>query len=122
MNSSLLNIPLPKIEEAGLLLFPLQLKSPFETSFGSVDHREGLVCYIKAQGLEGFGECVADEDPLYSYETVFTAWQVLEKYLLPTIRTSTTLGQYLQSASSYRGHTMAKEALKAACWDIFLRR
>jgi O-succinylbenzoate synthase len=121
MNSSLLDIPLPKIEEAGMLLFPLQLKSPFETSFGSVDHREVLVCYIKAQGLEGFGECVADEDPLYSYETVFTAWQVLEKYLLPTIRTSTTLGQYLQSASSYRGHNMAKAALEAALWDILAR-
>jgi O-succinylbenzoate synthase len=97
------------------------LKSPFETSFGSVDHREILICYVKSQGLEGFGECVADEDPLYSYETVFTAWQILEKYLLPCLRRSTTLGEYLRNAAVYRGHNMAKAALEAALWDLLAK-
>jgi len=121
MNNKLFNIPLPKIEEAGLLLFPLHLKSPFETSFGSVDHREVLICYVKAEGLEGYGECVADEDPLYSYETVFTAWQVLEKYLLPTLRSATTLGKHLRNVASFRGHNMAKAALEAALWDVLAK-
>jgi O-succinylbenzoate synthase len=121
MNASLLEIPFPKIEEAGLLLFPLQLKAPFETSFGSVDHREVLVCYVKGQGIEGYGECVADEDPLYSYETVYTAWQVLEKYLLPTVRTSHSMGEFLKNAGAYRGHNMAKAALEAALWDILAK-
>jgi O-succinylbenzoate synthase len=121
MKNELLDIPLPKIEEAGLLLFPLQLKSPFETSFGSVDHREVLICYVKAQGIDGFGECVADEDPLYSYETVSTAWQILEKYLLPCLRNSNTLGEYLRNSAAYRGHNMAKAALEAALWDALAK-
>jgi o-succinylbenzoate synthase len=117
----LLAISLPKIEEAGLLLFPLELKSPFETSFGTVDHREVLVCYVKGEGLQGFGECVADEDPLYSYETVTTAWQILEKYLLPLLRSTNTLEDYRTQSSRIRGHHMAKAALEAALWDLLAK-
>ncbi len=118
----LLSLPLPKIEEAGLLLFPLQLKSPFETSFGSVDHRQVLICYVKGEeGLEGYGECVADEDPFYSYETVSTAWQVLEKYLLPFLRSSNTLEEFFNNSSRVRGHNMAKAGIEAALWDFLAR-
>ncbi len=119
--TNLLGIPLPKIEEAGLLLFPLELKSPFETSFGSVDRREVLLSYVKGEGLEGYGECVADQDPFYSYETVVTAWHVLEKYLLPSLRSSNTLEDYFQSSAAIRGHHMAKAALEAALWDILAK-
>jgi O-succinylbenzoate synthase len=120
--SKLVRDPFPKIEEAGLLLFPLQLKSPFETSFGSVDHRQVLICYVKGEGdLEGYGECVADEDPFYSYETVFTAWQALEKYLLPFLRTSNSLEDFYTASSQVRGHNMAKAAIEAALWDFIAR-
>jgi O-succinylbenzoate synthase len=117
----LLSMPLPKIEEAGLLLFPLELKSPFETSFGAVDRREVLLCYVKGEGLEGYGECVADQDPLYSYETVTTAWQVLEKYLLPALRSANSLQEYFQSSAPIRGHHMAKAAIEAALWDVLAK-
>jgi o-succinylbenzoate synthase len=119
---TLLSTPLPKMEEAGLLLFPLQLKSPFETSFGSVDHRQVLICYVKGEGdLEGYGECVADEDPHYSYETVSTAWQVLEKYLLPFLRNSNTLEEFFNNSTRIRGHNMAKAGIEAALWDFLAR-
>jgi o-succinylbenzoate synthase len=117
-----LSTPFPKIEEAGLLQFPLQLKSHFETSFGSVDHREVLICYVKGEGgLEGYGECVADEDPHYSYETVSTAWQVLEKYLLPFLRNSNTLEEFYGNIAQIRGHHMAKAGLEAALWDFYAK-
>jgi O-succinylbenzoate synthase len=119
--TNLLSTPLPKIDEAGLLLFPLELKSPFETSFGAVDRREILLCYVKGEGLEGCGECVADQDPLYSSETVVTAWHVLEKYLLPSLRSSNTLEEYFQASAPIRGHHMAKAALEAALWDILAK-
>ena len=118
---NLLNLPLPKIDEGGLLLFPLELKSPFETSFGAVDRREVLLCYVKGEGLEGYGECVADQDPLYSYETVVTAWHVLEKYLLPSLRSANTLEEYFQNSAAIRGHHMAKAALEAALWDMLAK-
>jgi o-succinylbenzoate synthase len=118
---NLLTTNLPKIEEAGLLQFPLRLKSPFETSFGSVDHREIIICYVKGEGLEGYGECVADADPFYSYETIHTAWQVLEKYLLPSLRNRNTLQEYFQQSAQIRGHNMAKATVEAALWDLLAR-
>jgi O-succinylbenzoate synthase len=118
---NLLKVPFPKIEEAGLLLFPLPLKSPFETSFGSIDHRQILLCYVKGSDLAGYGECVADEDPLYSYETVSTAWQVLEKYLLPSLRNSHTIEDYFRNTASIRGHNMARAAIEAALWDFLAK-
>ncbi len=117
----LLRLPLPKIEEAGLVLFPLKLKSPFETSFGSVDHRQVLACRLKGEGLEGYGECVADEDPLYSYETTSTAWELLEKYLFPLVKDASTLEVFLAKAAIFRGHHMAKACLEGALWDILSR-
>lgn len=119
--SNLLTVPFPKIEEAVLLQFPLQLKSPFETSFGSVDRREIIVCSVKGEGLEGYGECVADEDPHYSYETVTTAWQILEKYLLPMLRTTNSFSDYFQLVAQIRGHNMAKATVEAALWDFLAK-
>ena len=117
----LFNVPFPKIEEAGLLEFPLQLKSAFETSFSSVDHRQVVICYIKGEGLEGFGECVADSDPYYSYETVFTAWQALEKYLLPLLRNVNSFQDYFALSAHVRGHNMAKATVEAALWDFLAK-
>jgi O-succinylbenzoate synthase len=101
--------------------FRLPLKAPFETSFGSVDHREIIICEILAEGLRGYGECVADTDPLYSYETVFTCGQVLQRYLIPSLRECSTLEDYLRAHSSIRGHHMARATVEAALWDLLAK-
>jgi o-succinylbenzoate synthase len=74
--NELLNSSLPRVQQAELLLFNLPLVSPFETSFGSIDHREIIVCRLKADGITAYGECAADADPLYSSETNFTCWEI----------------------------------------------
>src|SRR5262245_16123345 len=117
----LLQTPLPKLEEANVLRFRLPLKSPFETSFGSIDHREILICEILGEGLRGYGECVADTDPLYSYETVFTCGQILQRYLIPSLRTSGSIADYLNANSSMRGHHMARATVEAALWDLLAK-
>jgi o-succinylbenzoate synthase len=117
----LLQTPLPKLEEANVMRFRLPLKSPFETSFGSIDHREILICEILAEGLRGYGECVADADPLYSYETVFTCGQILQRYLIPSLRRSGTIEDYLRGCESIRGHHMAKATVEAALWDLLAK-
>src|SRR5215475_5764411 len=118
MLEKLLQSPLPRIEEATVLLFHLGLKSPFETSFGSIDHREIILCEIKADGLRAYGECAADEDPLYSYETTFTCWEIFKRYLLPALGSADSIGSYLKSSSQFRGHNMAKATIEAALWDL----
>jgi o-succinylbenzoate synthase len=118
---TLLQAPLPKLEEANVLRFRLPLKAPFETSFGSIDHREIVICEILGEGLRGYGECVADTDPLYSYETVFTCGQILQRYLVPSLRRIGSIEDYLNANASIRGHHMAKATVEAALWDLLAK-
>ena len=47
---------------------------PFETSFGVTTARRILLVELEADGLTGWGECVAGEHPYFSDETIDTAW------------------------------------------------
>jgi len=63
----------------------MNLKSPFETSFGRITTRDCVLVEAWSNGLVGWGECVADRDPGYSYETAGTAWHVLKDFLAPAV-------------------------------------
>ena len=94
----------------------MPLLHPFETSFGRTTLRQIiLVRLIDRDGVEGWGECEAGEEPTYSEEWTETAWVVLEKLLAPAA---------LQGASfAYiRGNRMAKAAIETAQWDLEARR
>jgi len=96
----------------------LRLLSPFRTSFGVSDLRRILIAEVEADGVTGWGESTAGENPFYSYETVETAWLILRDYLWPVVR-----GKDIQAAEVWdllgnvRGHNMAKAALETAIWD-----
>ena len=102
----------------------MPLKSPFETSFGRIETRDSILVTAYADGLVGYGECAADRDPGYSYETSRTAWHILEDYLAPAV-----LGQNVPDAEDFqnrvagvRGHLMAKAGLEMALWDLWGRQ
>jgi O-succinylbenzoate synthase len=99
----------------------MRLQSPFETSFGRIDTRDCLMIEACADGLVGYGECVADRDPGYSYETAATAWHVLRDFLVPAVLSrEISTPQELQSRLNLvRGHPMAKAGLEMALWDLF---
>jgi o-succinylbenzoate synthase len=70
-------------------------------------------------GVAGWGESTAGEDPYYSYETVETAWHIIRDFLWPILK-----GKELGSASEVwdllarvRGHNMAKGGVETAIWD-----
>jgi O-succinylbenzoate synthase len=91
----------------------------FETSFGRTYHRRILLVTLHGNGLEGWGECVAGEDPYYSEEYIDGAWEVMVRYLGPAL-----LGKTLQAGrevpcllARVREHRMAKGALENAAWD-----
>jgi len=113
-----------KINQVTLRHVSMPLRSPFETSFGRSEARDCLLLEAQADGLTGYGECVADRDPGYSYETVQTAWHILSDFILPAI-----LGQDLESPQELqqrmafvRGHQMAKAGLEMALWDLMGKR
>lgn len=102
----------------------MALKSPFETSFGRIDTRDCILIKAFADGLVGFGECVADRDPGYSYETVQTAWHILADFMIPAILDKElALPVDLQREVNFvRGHLMAKAGLEMALWDLLGKR
>lgn len=109
-----------KLEEITLHHIQLELKHPFETSFGSYKIQERIIVEVKSEGLVGIGECVADKDPGYSYETVGTEFHILEDFIIPTaLKTEYKHPEdYFLSVGNIRGHRMAKAGLEMAIWDL----
>src|SRR5260370_25806170 len=70
-----------KVDGVEIRLIRLPLVEPFETSFGKIDSRLIFLVCLEANGLRGWGEVVASEEPRYSYETVGTAFHVSRDFL-----------------------------------------
>lgn len=108
------------IDAIKIHLIAMPLVEPLKTSFGVDDVRPIIMVEMQSGDLVGWGECVASEDPGYSYETVGTALHVMQDFLIPRI-----VGQKLATAvdlrrmmKSVRGHLMAKAAIEGAAWDL----
>ena len=108
-----------RIEAITLRELQIPLVHFFETSFGRTYTRRVLLVTLHCDGLEGWGECVAGENPYYSEEYIDGAWDVIVRYLGPAL-----LGKTLQSGrdvpallAQVREHRMAKAALENAAWD-----
>ena len=102
----------------------MPLVAPFETSFGRIAHRECILIALHSEGLTGYGECVADRDPGYSYETTGTAWHIIKDFIAPLI-----IGQSIRGAENFqelvagiRGHNLAKAGVEMAIWDLIGKR
>lgn len=98
----------------------MPLVAPFETSFGRTTDRECILISIQSEGLTGYGECVADRDPGYSYETTGTAWHIMKDFIAPLL-----LGQDVNGVDDFqcrveriRGHHLAKAGVEMALWDL----
>jgi O-succinylbenzoate synthase len=105
-----------KIDGVELRLIRLPLIEPFETSFGKIDSRLIFLVCLEADGLRGWGEVVASEEPLYSYETVGTAQHVIRDFFGPALLTApiTGLNDLARRLARFRGHNMAKAGLELA--------
>ncbi len=109
-----------KINSLTLYHLSMPLVAPFETSFGRSVDRECILISIQSEGITGFGECVADQDPGYSYETTGTAWHILKDFVAPLV-----LGKDINDARDFqsrvehiRGHNLAKAGVEMALWDL----
>ncbi|MCS6907498.1 MAG: o-succinylbenzoate synthase [Anaerolineales bacterium] len=113
-----------RIEEIEVVHLRMPLRTPFETSFGRSVTRDCLLLIVRAEGLEGYGECVADWEPGYSPETVGTEWHILREFILPAV-----VGiefeqpqEFCQKVAWIRGHRMAKAGVEMALWDLYGKR
>jgi O-succinylbenzoate synthase len=113
-----------KINSLTLHHISMPLVSPFETSFGRETDRQCIILSVQAEGLTGYGECVASREPGYSYETTGTAWHILKDFIAPLV-----MGVDIENADDYqkrvekiRGHHLAKAAVEMALWDLWGQR
>jgi o-succinylbenzoate synthase len=97
----------------------LPLLTPFETSMDRVSERRILLAEATVDGVTGWGECTAGENPFYSPEDTDTAWHILTNYAWPILK-----GKEFTSASDIwplleqvRGHNMAKATVETAIWE-----
>ena len=112
------------IEHVELRHVRIPLRSPFRTSFGTSHHKETFLVRVVTPDAEGWAECAAEPDPLYSSEFLAGAELVLRDHLLPRLlalgprlgaeRVATTL-------APVKGHPMAKHVLETALLDAELR-
>lgn len=113
-----------RIENIELRELAMRLKAPFETSSEVTWDRRVLLVEVASEGVHGWGEITAAEDPFYNSETTETAWHMMKDFIVPLV-----LGKDIEHASEVagllqpiRGHEMAKAGLENALWDIEAQR
>jgi O-succinylbenzoate synthase len=112
-----------KLETVELRWIHVPLVTPFRTSFGTQTDRVVLLVHVITPDTEGWGECVAMEEPLYSSEYVEGAAEVLRSHLLPRLFAleDVQAGEIAPALAPVKGHPMAKAAIEAAVLDAELR-
>ena len=112
-----------EIQAVELHRIGMPLVRPFETSFGRQDSRDVLLVHVITDAGDGWGECVAMADPVYSSEYVGGAEAVLRDYLVPAVLAApdVTAENFASVVSFVVGHRMAKAALETALLDAQLR-
>ncbi len=105
----------------------LPLVTPFQTSFGVQTSRRILLVRAEVDDdgdvVEGWGECVAGDEPTYSAEYVDGAALVMRSVLVPRLAAVPDLAaaDVATVLEPVRGHPMAKAALEMAVLDAELR-
>ncbi|HSK28269.1 MAG TPA: o-succinylbenzoate synthase [Jiangellales bacterium] len=115
-----------RLEAVELHRVRMPLVAPFRTSFGTETEREVLLVRVRTDVAEGWGECVAMSEPLYSPEFLDGAAAVLRRFLVPALAARARLRglrarDVAPACRAYKGHPMAKAALEAAVLDAELR-
>jgi o-succinylbenzoate synthase len=96
----------------------------FETSFSRTYERDIILVEVVADGLSGWGEVTAGENPFYNEEWTGSIWPLLIDYVAPRV-----LGHKFDSpaevgprSAHIRGHNMARGGVEAAVWDLEARK
>lgn len=113
-----------KIKEIRLHELEMEMKHPFTTSFGTQTKRHiTIVEAVNTEGLSGFGECVAGEDPLYSEEFMDSALIAMNKYFAPLIIQNEIdhPDEVWDLFVPFKKNNMAKSGIEGAIWDLYAK-
>ena len=113
---------IPPIDHVDLVLVRLPFVKPFAISTAVWTVKDALLLRLESGGLTAWGECVADPDPFYAYETTGTARHILKDFLVPLLSPGVTLGELERRMRHVRGHEMARATLENAVLDLIAKR
>lgn len=109
-----------RIDRLDIREIHLSLKKPFETSFGTIQHRRIVLVEAHCEGVTGWGELTVENGPFYNSECVDAAWIIFSQFVAPLL-----VGKEINSPSDVRavlsgirGHEMTKAAVENALWDV----
>ncbi|HLI00634.1 MAG TPA: o-succinylbenzoate synthase [Acidimicrobiales bacterium] len=130
----------PRLEGIELVRLRLPLRAAWVTAAGRVTARDVLLVRAVVDGVDGWGECVAQTEPTYTSEYVEGAADVLARHLIPRVLaarlplaaevdgpargpspSSGWTGPTAAALAAVKGHPMAKAAIECAVLDATLR-
>jgi O-succinylbenzoate synthase len=116
-------VAMVKLSAVELRRVELPLVSPFRTSFGVQTTKDALLVRVLTPDADGWGECVALTEPVYSPEYLDGARDVVSRFLVPALFAAgeLTAAQVVPTLAATKGHPMAKAAVEMAVLDAELR-
>jgi O-succinylbenzoate synthase len=112
-----------RIDRVHLRQIRMPLVHFFETSFGRTYERDMILVEVLGEGMAGWGEVTAGENPFYNEEWTDSAWLILKNYAAPRVlnRSFESARDIAPLTAHIRGHNMARGGLEAAVWDLEAR-
>jgi O-succinylbenzoate synthase len=111
------------IERIVLRHIRMPLVDFFETSFGRTHDRDIVLVEAISEGVSGWGEVTAGENPFYNEEWTGSIWPLLIDFVAPRV-----LNFELESpeevyprTAHIRGHNMTRAGVETAIWDLWAR-
>ena len=100
-----------RIERVHLRQIRMPLVHFFETSFGRTYSRDIVLVELSGEGITGYGEVTAGENPFYNEEWTDSAWLILRNYVAPRVlkqREFSSAAAVADLSEGIRGHNMAR--------------
>lgn len=112
-----------KVDRIVLRHIRMPLVHFFETSFSRTYERDIILVEAVTDGISGWGEVTAGENPFYNEEWTGSIWPLLIDYVAPRIlhhEFASPAGVGART-SHIRGHNMTRGGAEVAFWDLQAR-
>lgn len=95
----------------------------FETSFSRTYERDIILVEAISNGVSGWGEVTAGENPFYNEEWTGSIWPLLVHYVAPRVlkHEFASPNDVYPRTTHIRGHNMTKGGMETAIWDLQAR-
>jgi o-succinylbenzoate synthase len=96
---------------------------PMAAAYGTVDFRQTILIHVIADAGNGWGECVAFNQPLYSSEWSNGEWELLRELFVPTLLNEGEIEveDLREILAPFKQHNSSKCALEMAVLDAKLK-